>query len=108
MRCMNIFVRNKICDFLQLHLDMTMKMCYNIFRFADVAESADAHDSGSCGATRAGSSPVIRTITRVLIGFNDFYENSRFLCLYLPNNEQSCLAQKLQRFALFHNLEYTY
>ncbi len=26
-----------------------------------MAELADAHDSGSCGATRAGSSPVIRT-----------------------------------------------
>ena len=28
-----------------------------------MAELADAHDSGSCGATRAGSSPVIRTMT---------------------------------------------
>ena len=27
-----------------------------------MAELADAHDSGSCGATHAGSSPVIRTI----------------------------------------------
>ena len=26
-----------------------------------MAELADAHDSGSCGATHAGSSPVIRT-----------------------------------------------
>ena len=94
MRCMNIFVRNKICDFLQLHLDMTMKMCYNIFRFADVAESADAHDSGSCGATRAGSSPVIRTITRVLIGFNDFYENSRFLLPYIFHTATQTLVSK--------------
>ena len=27
---------------------------------ADVAELADAHDLGSCGATRGGSSPLIR------------------------------------------------
>lgn len=27
-----------------------------------MAELADAHDSGSCGATHAGSSPVIRTV----------------------------------------------
>ena len=26
-----------------------------------MAELADAHGSGPCGATRAGSSPVIRT-----------------------------------------------
>lgn len=26
-----------------------------------MAELADAHDSGSCGETHAGSSPVIRT-----------------------------------------------
>lgn len=26
-----------------------------------MAELADAHDSGSCGATHAGSNPVIRT-----------------------------------------------
>ena len=26
-----------------------------------MAELADAHDSGSCGANHAGSSPVIRT-----------------------------------------------
>ncbi len=26
-----------------------------------MAELADAHDSGSCGESRAGSSPVIRT-----------------------------------------------
>ncbi len=29
-----------------------------------MAELADAHDSGSCGATHAGSSPVIRTIDK--------------------------------------------
>ena len=34
---------------------------YNRLCDADVAELADAHDSGSCGETRAGSSPVIRT-----------------------------------------------
>ena len=28
---------------------------------ADVAELADAHDLGSCGVTRGGSSPLIRT-----------------------------------------------
>lgn len=28
--------------------------------YADVAELADAQDLGSCGATRAGSIPVIR------------------------------------------------
>jgi hypothetical protein len=27
---------------------------------ADVAELADAHDLGSCGVTRGGSSPLIR------------------------------------------------
>lgn len=31
-----------------------------------MAELADAHDSGSCGATHAGSSPVIRTITFII------------------------------------------
>ena len=29
--------------------------------YADMAELADAHGSGPCGATRAGSSHVIRT-----------------------------------------------
>ena len=32
---------------------------------ADMAELADAHDSGSCEETRAGSTPVIRTIQTV-------------------------------------------
>ena len=36
--------------------------------YADMAELADAHDSGSCGATRAGSSPVIRTSLKGLSG----------------------------------------
>ena len=34
----------------------------NLLKYnADVAELADAHDLGSCGATRGGSSPLIRT-----------------------------------------------
>lgn len=47
-----------------------------------MAELADAHDSGSCGATHAGSSPVIRTIPRVLIGFEMFYKHSRFFVVF--------------------------
>ncbi len=35
---------------------------YNHSCDADMAELADAHDSGSCGETRAGSTPVIRTM----------------------------------------------
>ena len=34
---------------------------------ADVAELADAHDLGSCGVTRGGSSPLIRT--NIDVGF---------------------------------------
>ena len=37
-----------------------------------MAELADAHDSGSCGESRAGSSPVIRTIPSVLTGLKGF------------------------------------
>ena len=34
----------------------------NLLKYnADVAELADAHDLGSCGVTRGGSSPLIRT-----------------------------------------------
>ena len=35
--------------------------CKSLKNKADVAELADAHDLGSCGATRGGSSPLIRT-----------------------------------------------
>ena len=37
-----------------------------------MAELADAHDSGSCGESRAGSSPVIRTIPSVLTELERF------------------------------------
>ena len=50
-------------------------MCYTTIAFADVAKLADAHDSGSCGATRAGSTPVICTNSsspnRTVFLFND-------------------------------------
>ena len=45
-----------------------------------MAELADAHDSGSCGATHAGSSPVIRTIPSVLIGLEPI--RTFFFCLH--------------------------
>ena len=56
-----------------------------------MAELADAHDSGSCGATHAGSSPVIRTkmqTNRIAMRFvfictrflHEFFEFTRF-CL---------------------------
>ena len=35
--------------------------CNSLKNKADVAELADAHDLGSCGVTRGGSSPLIRT-----------------------------------------------
>ena len=37
-----------------------------------MAELADAHDSGSCGESRAGSSPVTCTITSGLIGSESY------------------------------------
>ena len=54
-----------------------------------MAELADAHDSGSCGATHAGSSPVIRTkmqTNRIAMRFvfictrflHEFFEFTRF------------------------------
>ena len=54
-----------------------------------MAELADAHDSGSCGATHAGSSPVIRTkmqTNRIAMRFvfictrflHDFFKFTRF------------------------------
>ena len=46
-----------------------------------MAELADAHDSGSCGATHAGSSPVIRTISSIHEKFD--FMNTRFLFLIL-------------------------
>ena len=45
-----------------------------------MAELADAHDSGSCGATHAGSSPVIRTIPSVLIGLEPI--RTFFFCVH--------------------------
>ncbi len=56
-----------------------------------MAELADAHDSGSCGATHAGSSPVIRTkmqTNRIAMRFvfictrflHEFFKFTRF-CL---------------------------
>ena len=54
-----------------------------------MAELADAHDSGSCGATHAGSNPVIRTkkqTNRIAMRFvfvytrflHEFFEYTRF------------------------------
>lgn len=40
---------------------------------------ADAHDSGSCGESRAGSSPVIRTIPSVLTELERFWQALGFL-----------------------------
>ena len=41
---------------------------YNLLKNkADVAELADAHDLGSCGVTRGGSSPLIRIKNLYLI-----------------------------------------
>ena len=46
-------------------------ICYNEKRlnriYAGVAELADAHDSKSCGAIRAGSSPATGSTKRELI-----------------------------------------
>ena len=48
-----------------------------------MAELADAHDSGSCGATHAGSSPVIRTIPSVLTELERFCMTLGFLLTFL-------------------------
>ena len=56
---------------------------------------ADAHDSGSCGATHAGSSPVIRTkmqTNRIAMRFvlvytrflHEFFEFTRFYLKFQP------------------------
>ena len=39
-------------------LELTLRGCMAASLFAGVAELADAHDSKSCGAIRAGSSPA--------------------------------------------------
>lgn len=39
---------------------------------ADVAELADAHDSKSCGAIRAGSSPAIGSKIQITLSSLDF------------------------------------
>ena len=62
-------------------LDIQNPACYNKWSYAGVAELADALDLGSSGKNRAGSSPVARTITSVLIGFEIFYKDTRFLRL---------------------------
>jgi hypothetical protein len=60
-----------------------------------MAELADAHDSGSCGATHAGSSPVIRTkmqTNRIAMRFvfictrflHEFFEFTRFYLKFQP------------------------
>ena len=48
--------------------------CKSLKNKADVAELADAHDLGSCGVTRGGSSPLIRTNKDG--GFRGTYKNS--------------------------------
>lgn len=40
---------------------MNVLIYFSNLNYADMAELADAHGSGPCEATRAGSSPVIRT-----------------------------------------------
>lgn len=55
---------------------------------ADMAELADAHDSGSCGATHAGSSPVIRTkkqTNRIAMRFVFIY--TRFYTNFLNSHD---------------------
>ena len=62
--------------------------------FADMAELADALDLGSSVNRRAGSTPVIRTITLQLLKLNVFkgcihfkvLENGLLLTLQLTNN----------------------
>ena len=60
-----------------------------------MAELADAHDSGSCGATHAGSSPVIRNkmqTNRIAMRFvlvytrflHEFFEFTRFYLKFQP------------------------
>ena len=43
---------------------------------------------------RAGSSPVTRTITSVLIGFKKFYENTRFFVPYMFHTATQALVSK--------------
>ena len=53
-----------------------------------MVELADAHDSGSCGATHAGSSPVIRTkkqTNRIAMRFVFIY--TRFYTNFLNSHD---------------------
>ena len=47
-----------------------------------MAELADAHDSGSCGESRAGSSPVIRTTIGASFACSDFFVRQLSLSLF--------------------------
>lgn len=60
-----------------------------------MAELADAHDSGSCGATHAGSSPVIRTIPSVLTELERFCMTLGFFIAFL-----TCASGKMNIYAL--------
>ena len=46
-------------------------MCYANLVSAGVAELADAHDSKSCGAIRAGSSPATGIKNRLVFQFGN-------------------------------------
>ena len=52
-------------------LELTLRGCMAASLFAGVAELADAHDSKSCGAIRAGSSPATGMKERCIWGFPD-------------------------------------
>ncbi len=55
-------------------------MCYANLVSAGVAELADAHDSKSCGAIRAGSSPATGIKT---VWFSDLESQTVFLMVRL-------------------------
>ena len=63
---------------------------------ADVAELVDAQDSGSCGATRGGSSPLIRT--KFTGSF--LLSRLRFPVFQVPAYRQSFVDQRFHIFFL--------
>ena len=65
-------------------LELTLRGCMAASLFAGVAELADAHDSKSCGAIRAGSSPATGIKikvweTSILSGFPVFFSTNFLL-----------------------------
>ena len=61
---------------------------------ADVAELADAHDSKSCGAIRAGSSPAIGSKIQITLSSLDFLHRKT---LAIGGRKRSYVICKLEK-----------